>query len=151
MTERAPLAQTEAANIARDAQTTRGLSDAECECLQDVLASDELFVHLVTAQQAAIDAAYHADHRDFDDLETLARKGATPLGEAIDDVVEGYIEDVGLICDLADACSTSWTVATKLYYAGYRDSEAVRTADLHELIADSGIAPTIAEAITTHE
>lgn len=151
MTERDRMAQKEAANIARDARTTRDLSDAESECLQDVLASDEVFAHLVTAQQAAIDAAYQADQRDLDGLENQARKGATPLGEAIDDVVEGYIEDVGLICDLADECSTSWTVATKLYYAGYRDGEFVRTADLHELIADSGIAPTIAEEITTHE
>lgn len=138
----------EARRIARDARSTKDLSDAESECLRDLLQSDDAFALLVTAQQNAV--LVDSDEHDVDaETAGLARGAAANAGHAIDRIVEDRIEEAETVVALADQLGdpATWGVVIDCYRAGYQSVAAVRNADLEELIADSGIHPEVAESI----
>lgn len=138
------LVRTEASNIAADARKTRDLSDAESECLRDLLASDEAFGALVTAQQNAVLVDEDVD----EDVDWLATDAADKLGRAIDlriDVKIAQAKDViALAYDDAAGESLTWTVAMQLHQAGFTTVTDLREADQQELIDEADIAPSLA-------
>lgn len=114
------LTRREARNISHDAD----LPDAESEILRDLLAGDEAFGALVTAQQNAV--LVNGDEHDIsDDVERLAGEAAGAAGAAIDEIVAARIDDAQRITNLAEELNESWLIATKLYQAGYETTEAL--------------------------
>jgi hypothetical protein len=138
--------QRKARDIAHDARQTRALSDTEGEVLRDLLQSDETFAQLITAQQEAVAVAVKDSPHD-EHVQTLAREGAAPLGEAIDDVIETHIERAQEIAALAEALAEPWGAAWKLYRNGFETPDAVRDADVHTLVAETNVAPALAERV----
>lgn len=139
---------TEARQIAHDARQTKDISDAESECLCDLLQSDEAFGKLVTAQQAAV--AIDADRFDVDaEIERLAQAGAAPLGDAVDRVISDQIKKAEAIVEFADAAGdpVTWSVAMTLYQSGYTSVDDLREASLHDFVADAAMAPELADRI----
>jgi len=139
----------ESRSIAADARQTRDFSDAEAECLRDLLAYDEAFAQLVTAQQAAV--LVDVDEHDSVDegTATLARDGAQAQGDAIDRVVEERIEDAQAIVTFADDAgeAITWSVASTLYRHGFTSVDDVRAASQQDLITEGGVGPSLAARI----
>lgn len=138
----------EAGQVARDARTTKGLSDAESECLADLLKRDEAFGLLVTTQQQA--ALVDTDDHRVDELTAhLAAMAAGSAGRAIDRLVEARIEEAQEIVALAKAVDepAPWGVMVDVYRAGYETIEALHGVDRAVLVADAGLAPTVAEDV----
>lgn len=140
--------RSEARHIADDARETRDLSDAGAECLRDLLRSDEAFGQLVTAQRAAV--SVDADDHDVDEpIEALARKGATPLGTAIDLLVDDRIADAQAVVALTKAVDTDlpWGQALKLHQAGVETVDDLRDAEQADLV-DAGVPRSTAARVT---
>ena len=97
------VVQREARNIASDLRgrdDEHGLSDAEAECLRDLLGRSEAFTHLVRAQQAAVRVDQEMVGVD-EGIHNKARDGAYQCGEAIDELVQEMVSDAEAIIALA--------------------------------------------------
>lgn len=134
--------------IARDEARARDLSDAEWECLEDLLKRDEAFGQIVTAQRAGV-SLNEDDYRIDEQTADLAHEAADRLADARERVVEQRVEESKEIVALARLVDrpAPWGVMIDVYLAGFQTAEELREADLHELVAEAGIAPAIAERI----
>jgi hypothetical protein len=138
--------RSEARHIADDAREAHNLSDAEAECLRDLLKSDEAFGQLVSAQRAAV--SVDADQHDIEkNTESLAREGAAPLGNAIDQIVELRISDAQAIVELSNDLPVPWGRTMQLYRGGFRTIEDLKNATQQDLIEDAGVGPSIAARV----
>lgn len=145
------IVRNEASNIAADAIKTRDLSDAESECLRDLLAGDEAFGALVTAQQNAV--LVDADEHDINkDMQSMAAAGAGQIGDAIDWIIDKRIEQAREIVALAECGPDvlSWGWALQLYQGGFQSLEAIRTAEQATLVAETGMSPISVSKLTAH-
>ncbi|MDS0280320.1 hypothetical protein NDI85_21275 [Halomicroarcula sp. S1AR25-4] len=136
----------EASTIAAGARRTRDLTDAESECVRGLLASDEAFGALVTAQQNAIlvDAD---DHGLDEETERLATDAAGKLADAIDrriDVQVAVAKDVVAFADEVDALS--WGVAIDPYQAGFTTVTDLQRATRPELV-NAGMNPKLVDRV----
>lgn len=138
-----------ASENARDAQSAFDLSDAERECLEDILRSDEAFGRLVTAQQAAV-GVRPGDFRIDEETGEHATAAAGHLGTALDRVLSDRVEDAKHAVELAKAegMDLPWLQGLILYEAGYRSVDDLRDATQDVLIQDAGIPPATAAKIT---
>jgi hypothetical protein len=136
-----------AKGIARDARKTKDLTDAEAECLRDLLASDEAFAFLVTAQQSAV----MFDNGGFDvDDETveLAIDAAGQLGDALDRVVDDHLEDARAIEGLRQTVDAIVGIeAYHLFKVGIESIEDLHEASQSELADAKLIGPAKAATI----
>jgi len=145
------VVQREARDIASDLRGRdgeNGLSDAEAECLRELLGRSEAFTHLVRAQQAAV----LVDQEMIGVDEGVCRKahnGAHQQGEAIDELVQHFVTDAEAIIALARELydDGTWGPVVDVYRAGYQSVEDLQEADLQELIADAGMHPAVAEEL----
>ncbi len=144
------IVQRKARLWARDEASERDLSDAEQECLRDLLQSDEVFGQLVTAQQNAV-ALTSGEDDDLVDVVDHASDAAGELGEAIDIVLDKRVEEAREIVALAEAASElgTWGVFIKLYRAGYTSVEDLQTVSESDL-ADAGAHPSVAAEIKAY-
>jgi hypothetical protein len=141
----------EASNIAADAVKTRGLSDVESECLRDLLASDEAFGALVTAQQNAV--LLDVDDHDINkDLQSMAAAGANRIGDAIHWIIDQRTEQAEAIVALAHRGPDvlSWTWALELYQGGFETIEDICEADQETLVAETDMSPISVSKLTAH-
>jgi hypothetical protein len=143
--------QREARDITSDLRgrdDEHGLSDAEAECLRDLLQRSDAFGELVRAQQAAVRVEHDMDGVD-ESVHTKAHDGAYQCGEAIDQLVQHTVGDAESIITLARELydDGTWGPVVDVYRAGYQSVENLQAADLQQLIADAGMHPAVAEEI----
>lgn len=142
------VVQRKAREWARDTADEYDLSDAEWECLQDLLSSNEAFACLTTAQQAAVSIDEDLPRVD-EEIHAQAREGAQHHGDALDQLIEALVDDAQEIVALAEAIdeNATWGVMIDVYQAGYQSVSKLRAVDQQELIADAGIPPSYAARI----
>ena len=142
------VVQRKAREWARDAADEYDLSDAEWECLQDLLASSEAFAYLATAQQAAVRVDEDLDGVD-EAIHAKACGGAQQHGDALDQLIGAFVDDARKIVALAEAIDRNapWGAMVDVYQAGYQTVSKLRAVDKQRLIADAEIAPALADRI----
>lgn len=119
--------------ITQDTQNARDLSDAETECLEDLLRGDEVIWNLITAQQSC--TRLYADDEADGHIEARARDAASDLGPAIDYRVDQLLADAQAIVEFADEVDElEWGVTISLYASGFESVADLRAATQSALI-----------------
>jgi hypothetical protein len=138
----------EYASDLRGRDDEHGLSDAEAECLRELLGRSEAFSHLVRAQQAAVLVDQEMVGVE-EGISAKAHDGAHQQGEAIDELVQHMASDTEAIIALARELydDGTWSPVVDVYRAGYQCVEDLQEADLQAVIADAGMHPAVAEEI----
>jgi len=138
--------RSEATTIAAGARRTRDLTDRESECLRDLLAGDEAFALLVTAQQNAVLVDTN-DHDIGEVVEQLAVDAAGAAADAIDRIIDervGDAKDIVVFADEVDALS--WAVAIDPYQSEFRTVTDLQRATRPELV-NAGMAPKLVDRV----
>ena len=138
----------EARRSARDQQEANDLTDAETECLRDLLKSDEAFSALATAQQNAVLVDEDCDVPT--NVVKNARGAAEHLATCRELVVHERVQDALTIVALAEAIYPKriiWGPLIDVYRAGFETVEDLQAVSQQELTATAGIPPSVAERI----
>jgi len=140
------MVRNEASNVAADARKTRDLSDRESECLRDLLADDEAFALLVTAQQNAV-LVDQNDHDIGQTVEQTAIDAASAAGDSVDLIIEERIGDAKDVVAFADEVNAlSWAVAIDPYQSGYTTVSDLQRATRPDLV-NAGMAPELVDRV----